>query len=222
VTKTLTEGTEKYIIIEERARPEGVQLDVEGRDAGRLAVGPKGSALPGRGAKEKDGVMRRICVTVLTVVFLLLACGCASSRRAVRAWFSPGIATPAPAAASTSAEPKDASVRPSLEQQGFAVFGFRAIRDGYGQLSIVGEIKNTGSATRGVELQASLRDTSGRLVAVGHFCPASNRNIAPGESWPFTYSFGRQEDAVDAELRIVGTFRTTDILNSPAGGSTDQ
>jgi hypothetical protein len=162
--------------------------------------------------------MRRICVTVLTVVFLLLACGCASSRRAVRAWFSPRVATPAAA----SAEPKDASVRPNLEQQGFAVFGFRAIRDGYDQLSVVGEIKNTGSATRGVELQASLRDTSGRLVAVGHFCPASNRNIAPGESWPFTYSFGRQEDAVDAELRIVGTFRTTDILNSPAGGLTDQ
>lgn len=107
-------------------------------------------------------------------------------------------------------------MRPCLEQHGFAVFAFRAIRDSYGHLSVVGEITNTSSAARGVEMQASLRDTSGRIVAVGHFCPASNRNIVPGESWPFTYSFGRQEDAVDAELRIVGSFRTTDILNTPA------
>ena len=159
--------------------------------------------------------MRRICATVLVVGLLLLACGCASSRRAGEAWFSAGDATPPPVAGSTSVEPKDVSVRPSLEQHGFAVFGFRAIRDSYGQLSVVGEIKNTGFATRGIELQASLRDTSGRIVAVGHFCPASNRNIVPGESWPFSYSFGRQEDAVDAELRIVGTFRTTDILDVP-------
>jgi hypothetical protein len=166
--------------------------------------------------------MRRICVATLTVGFLLLACGCAGSRRAGKVSFSTDAATSPAAAGSTRAEPKGASARPSLEQHGFAVFGFRAIRDGYGQLSVVGEIKNIGSATWGVELQASLRDTSGRLVAVGHFCPASNRNIAPGESWPFTYSFGRQEDAVDAELRIVGTFRTTDILNSPTGSLTDQ
>ena len=166
--------------------------------------------------------MKRICATILAMSLLLLVCGCANFRRAGKASFSADATTPPPVAASTSAEPKDASVRPSLEQHGFAVFGFRAIRDSYGQLSIVGEIKNTGSATRGVELQASLRDTSGRIVAVGHLCPASNRNISPGESWPFTYSFGRQEDAVDAELRIVGTFRTTDILNSPAGNLTDQ
>jgi hypothetical protein len=152
--------------------------------------------------------MRRICATVLAVGFLLLACGCASSRRA-------GAATKPPAADSTSGEPKGAPATPCLEQHGFAVFGFRAIRSSYGQLSVVGEIKNTGSGARGVELQASLRDTSGRIVAVGHFCPASNRNIVPGESWPFTYSFGRQEDATGAELRIVGSFRTTDILNAP-------
>ena len=124
------------------------------------------------------------------------------------------VAAKQPATGETSAEPKDVLVRPCLEQHDFAVFGFRAIRDSYGQLSVVGEIKNTGSGARGVELQASLRDTSGRIVAVGHFCPASDRNIVPGESWPFTYSFGRQEDATGAELRIVGTFRTTDILNA--------
>jgi hypothetical protein len=48
---------------------------------------------------------------------------------------------------------------------------------------------------------------------VGHFYPASYRNIVPGETWPFTYSFGRQEEAIDAELRIVGAFRTMDIVN---------
>jgi len=48
---------------------------------------------------------------------------------------------------------------------------------------------------------------------VGHFFPASYRNIVPDETWPFTYSFGRQEDAAEAELRIVGVFRTTDMLN---------
>ena len=158
--------------------------------------------------------MRRVCATVLIVSFLLLVCGCASSRRTGKASFSADAAAKQPATGETSAEPKDVLVRPCLEQHDFAVFGFRAIRDSYGQLSVVGEIKNTGSGARGVELQASLRDTSGRIVAVGHFCPASDRNIVPGESWPFTYSFGRQEDATGAELRIVGTFRTTDILNA--------
>ena len=65
---------------------------------------------------------------------------------------------------------------------------------------------------RGVELQAALRDTNGRLVAVGHFCPASYKNITPGETWPFSYSFGKQEGIARAELRIVGGFRTLDVM----------
>jgi hypothetical protein len=65
-----------------------------------------------------------------------------------------------------------------------------------------------------VELQAALRDANDRLVAVGHFCPASYKNIAPGETWPFSYSFGKQEGIVNAELRIVGSFRTMDILDT--------
>jgi hypothetical protein len=159
--------------------------------------------------------MRKICATILAVSLLLLVCGCAGLRRAEETLFSRGAGTGQPAADSISAAPKGNPARPCLEQHGFAVFGFRAIRDSYDQLSVVGEIKNTGSAARGVELQASLRDAAGRIVAVGHFCPASNRNIAPGESWPFTYSFGRQEDVAGAELRIVDSFRTTDLLSTP-------
>ena len=166
------------------------------------------------GAKEKDGVMRKTCATILAVSLLLLVCGCAGSRRAEKTSSPAGADAGQPAESSILAEPKSSPASPCLEQHGFAVFGFRAIRDSYGQLSVVGEIKNTGSAARGVELQASLRDAAGRVLAVGHFCPASNRNIAPGETWPFTYSFGRQGDAAGAELRIVGGFRTTDILST--------
>lgn len=100
-----------------------------------------------------------------------------------------------------------------LTQYGFAVLDFRAIRDGYGKVCVIGEIRNAGTAARGVELQATLRDAGGRVLAVGHFYPASDKNIVPGEAWPFGYSFGRQPDAALAELRIVGTFRTIDVLN---------
>jgi hypothetical protein len=83
--------------------------------------------------------------------------------------------------------------------------------DEYDRVYIVGEVRNTGPAPRGVELQATLRDAGGRILAVGHFYPASHTNIRPGETWPFAYSFGKQQDAVQAELRIVGAFRTMDL-----------
>ena len=100
---------------------------------------------------------------------------------------------------------------PRLEREGFIVLDFRARRDVYGRAYVVGEIKNAGGATQGVELQASLRDADGRLLAVGHFYPASCTNIRPGETWPFAYSFGEQREAVGAELRIVGAFRTMGV-----------
>ena len=149
------------------------------------------------GAEKEDGVMRGIHAAILVVSISLLVCGCAGLRRAQ----------------GTAPAPTVGPAEPCLEAHGFTVLSFRAVRDSYDRISIVGEIKNTSSATRGVELQASLRDAGGRVVAVGHFCPASNRNIIPEETWPFTYSFGRQEDAAEAELRIVGAFRTMDILN---------
>jgi hypothetical protein len=157
--------------------------------------------------------MRRIHVIVLAVSVALLACGCATSRRAGKASIPAGPGKGQPAENSTSTQPKGCPVSPCLAQYGFAIYDFRAIRDDYDRVSVIGEIRNVGSATRGVELQASLRDTGGHIAAIGHFCPASNRNIVPGDTWPFTYSFGRQEDSVQAELRIVGVFRTMDILD---------
>ena len=145
----------------------------------------------------------------LVAGFLLLVSGCTSLRRVGRALIPGRPAQARPAGAST--ETKTDRGSPCLERHGFAILSFRAIRDIYSQVSVVGEIRNTGAAARGVELQASLRDTHGRLLAVGHFFPASYQSIAPGEVWPFTYSFGRQEDAADAELRIVGAFRTIEL-----------
>jgi hypothetical protein len=115
----------------------------------------------------------------------------------------------------TVAEPVEprSPARAYLEQHGYVIRDFRAIRDEYGQVSVVGEIENTGPGARGVELQATLRNADGRVLAVGHFFPAGSRNIAPGEIWPFTYAFGHQENADRAELRVVGVFRTMDVFS---------
>jgi hypothetical protein len=146
----------------------------------------------------------KVMVKVLAIIVLtgltLCLCGCFGSSQAGKA---PGTQDPA----------ATATARSYLAQDGFAVLYFRAIQNDFGSVSVVGEVRNIGSAPRGVELQAALRDTSGRVVAVGHFCPASYKNIAPGETWPFAYSFGRQEGIVNAEMRIVGSFRTLDILD---------
>jgi hypothetical protein len=137
----------------------------------------------------------------LTIAFLaglsVLAFGCAGSSQAKKAVGPQG------------------RTGTSIEQDGFALLYFRAIQDGFGGVSVIGEVRNVGSVARGVELQATLRDADGRVVAVGHFCPASYKNIVPGETWPFSYSFGRQEGIVKAEMRIVGAFRTLDVLDAP-------
>jgi len=159
--------------------------------------------------------MERIQVIALIGGLLFLGSGCAV--------FSPGgpegavssgdgsiaVAVEGPAAGGT----QEGVSKARLTQSGFAVLDFRAIRDGYEKVSVIGEIRNIGKAARGVELQATLRDPDGRVLAVGHFYPASDRNIVPGEAWPFGYSFGRQMDAVVAELRIVGAFRTIDVVS---------
>jgi hypothetical protein len=157
--------------------------------------------------------MRTIRAIVLVMSLSLPVCGCTASRQAEKASLGAGPGQEPPARDSTSGKPQDRPAYPSLERHGFTILGFRAIRDSFGQVSVIGEIRNTSSASRGVELQASLRDAAGRLLSVGHFYPASYRNIVPDETWPFTYSFGRQEDAVEAELRIVGAFRTMDLPN---------
>ncbi len=157
--------------------------------------------------------MRTIRTIVLAISLLLLVCGCTASRQAEKASLGADPGSGLRAQDTIAGEPKDRPANASLERHGFAILGFRALRDRFGQVSVIGEIKNTGSASKAVELQASLRDADGRILAVGHFYPASYRNIVPEEAWPFTYSFGRQEDAVEAELRIVGAFRTMDLLN---------
>jgi hypothetical protein len=158
--------------------------------------------------------MRRLLVTTFAAGLLLSVCGCTGVRRAEEVSLPAGPAAEQSLKVETTPQ-KGSPPAPCLEGHGFAVFGLRAVRDIYSRVSVIGEVKNIGTAARGVELQASLRDATGRLLAVGHLCPASNRNIVPGESWPFTYSFGVQGDAAQAELRIVGAFRTTGILNTP-------
>lgn len=148
--------------------------------------------------------MTRIHVILLVGSLALLVCGCGAPSQ------SSGVA----ADAARPAELGKEAPGPRLEQYGFAILDFRAIRDEFGMVSVVGEIKNVGTITRGVELQATLRDAADRAAAVGHFYPASYNNIVPGETWPFSCSFGRRQDAVRAELRIVGTFRTIDILTA--------
>ncbi len=152
-------------------------------------------------------------------VLILLAgvalCGCSSSSRpqvdsAVEA--SPISVIESPIITVTEQAP--AIVPPKIVSHGFAVIDFRARRDEYDRVSVIGEIKNVGPDMRGVELQAVLRDSVGRLIAVAHFYPASNGCIRANETWPFAYSLGLQQEAVKAELRIVGDFRTVEILSA--------
>ncbi len=130
--------------------------------------------------------MRTICTIVPAISLLLLVCGCTASRPAQKASLGAGPAHEPAGKDTISREPKDHPVNACLERDGFTILGFRAVRDSFGQVSVIGEIKNTGSGSKAVELQASLRDAGGRLLAVGHFYPASYRNIAPDETWPFT------------------------------------
>jgi hypothetical protein len=132
---------------------------------------------------------------------MVVACGCATFRKQV------GWETGPSGSEGAASESR-------LVRDGFAVLEFRAVRDEYQRVHVIGEVKNVSAAARGVELQATLRDTRGRLLAVGHFYPASNRNILPGEVWPFTYSFGRCDEGIRAELRIVGGFRTIETLST--------
>jgi len=144
-------------------------------------------------------MVKTLLIGIVIAGVSLSLCGCASR--------SPAGKTAAP----QNREPGES--RSSLQQDGFAVLYFRAIQDDFGAVSVVGEVRNIGATARGVELQAALRGANGRVVAVGHFCPAAYGNIAPGETWPFSYSFGRQKDIVHAEMRIIGSFRTLDVLD---------
>lgn len=141
------------------------------------------------------------CMILLLAGFVAAGCGCASVRQQA-----------APEEIPPQAEVADSVTGARLVQDGFAIIDFRALRDQYDQICVVGEVKNVSEAARGVELQATLRDADNRVVSVGNFYPASDHNIAPGEVWPFSYSFGRHIGGVRTELRIVGNFRTVETL----------
>lgn len=100
--------------------------------------------------------------------------------------------------------------------RGFAVVDFRARRDELGRILVAGEVKNVSQATQGVELQVVLRDEADHVLAVGSFCPAANHSIAPDDTQPFAYGFGREDRGVRVELRIVRTFYTMDTLGLAA------
>ena len=148
-------------------------------------------------------------VRALAVVgaIMLLSAGCASSAYQTQSNANH------PVNGTEQSGTRSVRSRPLLEAQGFAVLDFRVRRDEFSRVCVIGEVKNTGYSARAVELQAALRDASGRVLAVGHFYPTSYTNIQLNETWPFAYSFGRQDDVARAELRIVGAFRTMETVN---------
>jgi hypothetical protein len=160
--------------------------------------------------KRKERVMKETCAALFLGTLTILAFGCSTSPEHLSAPdldalnFGPAAVARAPVDGETVGN----VLTPPAMQHGFAILDLRARRDEYDRVFVVGEVKNVGTVTKGVELQAALRDAGGRLVAVGHFYPAGDYSIGPNQTWPFAHSFGKQEDGVEAELRIVGAFRT--------------
>ena len=167
---------------------------------------------------KKEMVMKNIAVLLSAMVLLVLVHGCSIAPQDLPI---------------SSQESHDANLRGSvevpvstdivagksdipMEWKGFAVLDFQAKRDSHGMVFVVGEVKNVGKAIKGVELQAVLRDTQNRVVAVGSFCPAANHSIVPTETRPFAHSFGRYDSAVHVEVRIIRTFYTMDTLGMAA------
>jgi len=151
--------------------------------------------------------MKGICIHLFLAGLASLTLGCAvASEEPAGAAVAPREGTVGVASVRQAGEFTGSHV--PLVRWGFTIRDLRAIRDEYGRVHVLGEVENVGAAARGVELQAALRDADGRLLSVGHFCPAAGNNIVPGEMWPFTYSFGKQDQGVLAELRIVDAFRS--------------
>lgn len=154
--------------------------------------------------------MKETCGVLLIGSVMVFVCGCATAPEHLSGPdldtlnFGLGAVVRTP----VEGESFSSGPTPPAVQYGFAIVDFRARRDEYDRVVVVGEVQNVGTATKGVELQAALRDAAGRLVAVGHFYPAGNYSIGPNQTWPFAHSFGKQQDGVAAELRIVGSFRT--------------
>lgn len=160
---------------------------------------------------------------LVIALMVMFCCGCSSSPESQTGTTadpadSDTVESPVVAETALASLANPAPTGPKMVRHGFAVLDFRAKRDEYDRVVVLGEVKNVGAGLKGVELQAVLRDEAGRLLAVGHFYPASNASIRPNETWPFAYSLGRQSEAVKAELRIVGAFRTVEILSVSSSG----
>ena len=162
--------------------------------------------------------MKRTCALVLTVAAFVCGSGCSTAPEPLAFGVSEtDLAKPRSSVGPLSgAGSVDGRAVGELVSQGFAVLGFRATQDEHGQVFVVGEVKNVGQAMQGVELQATLRDGADQVIAVGNFCPGANHSIAPNDTRPFAYTFGKQDRGVRAELRIVRTFYTMDTLGLAA------
>ena len=102
---------------------------------------------------EKGRVMKVLGVVLLAGSLMVIGGGCGGSSSA------PAGAVSGPAAGEPVGMGQGdnrAGVR--LEREGFALLGFHARVDEYDRVYVVGEIQNVGTAARGVELQATLRD----------------------------------------------------------------
>lgn len=104
----------------------------------------------------------------------------------------PGESDPAPTSAATDV------------YEGFQLISFDARWEG-DRLLVVGEVRNVSGRAAGVELQVTARDSSGRLVDVATFWPASINNIRPGASYGFRHTVTRQRTATSVDVQIVGT-----------------
>lgn len=72
----------------------------------------------------------------------------------------------------------------------------------YGNMQIIGELKNNHSIAVGVELQATAYDKQGRIIDVIEFWPASIRNIPAGDVYPYKYYFNVKE-VYRATIRVI-------------------
>jgi hypothetical protein len=70
-----------------------------------------------------------------------------------------------------------------------------------GKAKLAGEVRNEGQEPMGVQLQAVIRDRSGRVVNTVEFWPASVANIEPGATFAFSYTLDCQPtDRVDVRI----------------------
>lgn len=162
--------------------------------------------------------MKRMCAALLIVALVGWTGGCSTAPEGLSAGMENSYSVNLHGSVKAPLGERSVDGDPSvfLVQRGFAVLDFRATRDEYGRIFVVGEVKNVGAATQGVELQATLRDSGEHVLAVGNFCPAANHSIAPNGTRVFAYSFGRQDKGDRAELRIIRTFYTMDTLGLAA------